>query len=78
MSGVRAFVVISHGTFHLFIWAAEETHGRLPIRLKEELEVANQECMRMHEPFFYRDGPLNLGLRITKDNDVPLEQMGYI
>lgn len=32
-SGIRAVVVISHGTFHLFYWAAEGTHRRLPIPL---------------------------------------------
>jgi len=39
----------------------KEHMGGCRFRYNEEVEVANRECTRMHEPFFYRDGHLNFG-----------------
>jgi len=44
------------------IGLVKEHMGGCRFHYNEEVEVANREYMRMHEPFFYRDGPLNLGL----------------
>jgi len=40
----------------------KEHTGGCRYHYNEEVEVANPECMRMHELFFYRDGHLNLRL----------------